>query len=119
VALAFALVGLACSWSPLAATFALLTCLGALVLALRARRGPRPRLAALALAVALLGAAASLFTGWRATTGWSGAGTASAPLPAGAGPAPRQLDESAAATRAGRERAAGELEPPPRPKSSN
>jgi hypothetical protein len=119
VALAFAAAGLASAWSPLAATFALVTSLGALVLAVRARRGARPRLAALALAVALLGVALASRTIWRAT--WGATSQASA-APAAGERAPtleRQLDDAAAATRAERERAAGELERLPGSKPSN
>jgi hypothetical protein len=118
VALAFALAGLASAWSPLAATFAAVTCLGASVLAWRARRGERPRLAGLALAVALLGLAVSARTVVRALRGGEERAVATPAGPA-AGPTDRQLDDAAAATRPERERAAGELERLPKPASSN
>jgi hypothetical protein len=110
LALAFALVAGACCWNLLAAPFALLTALGAVVLAVRAlRRGSR-RMPAAALAIAVLAAVAS---GVVLAAGGGAVGGPDADLGVQARSPEelrRLLDEAAARSREARARAERELE---------
>jgi hypothetical protein len=118
IALAFALAALLASWSPLAAPFGLLAGLGAIVLAVRARReGGRVALAALALA--LLAAVAS--TWLLARTAGLGRTADEAPgIPAhGEKGTARSLDAAAEQSRAARERAVQQVDPAPGPRPRN
>jgi hypothetical protein len=118
VALAFAVAALLACWSPLAAPFGLITGLGAVVLALRARReGGRPALVALVLALLAVAASGWVLGGsaglWRASRG-SGRGPGlSERLPAG------RLEEAAEPSREARQRAAEQAVPAQGPRSRN
>ena len=110
VALAFALAALAACWSPLAAPFGLLTGLGAAVLALPARR-EGPRLAAVALALALLASGTAAWVLAR-TAGLGGLGRQAVPTPVpGEKATGQRLDEAAEQSRASRDRAAQQAGP--------
>jgi hypothetical protein len=118
IALGFALAALFSSWSPLAAPFGLLTGLGAAALALRARRaGGRAWLAGLALA--LLAVTVSTWVLARGGSPGPSVPAASRALPVGAGETSRRLDAEAEQSRAARERAVQQAEPPPGPRTRN
>ncbi|HUK65462.1 MAG TPA: hypothetical protein VLV17_01445 [Anaeromyxobacteraceae bacterium] len=110
-ALLFALLALVCSWNPAAAPFGLLLAVGATVLALRARRSRRPRLAPYALGAAILAAAASavvlLLSAGAVSVEFTGE-------PIVKGRTPTELDEALSAaerrTREERQKARAELE---------
>jgi hypothetical protein len=118
IALVFALAALAASWSPLAAPFGLLTALGAVVLAVRARReGGRVALAALALALF-----ATVASAWvLVRTAGVGQTVADAPrVPAHNEPGTtKALDAAAEQSRAARQRAEKQVDPAPGPRSRN
>ncbi len=118
MALAFALAALVASWSPLAAPFGLLTGLGALALAVRARR-EGGRVAWVALALALLASVASAWV--LARTAGLGRTLDDAPLvPAhGERETSKELDAAAERSRAARERAEQQVDPGPGPRTRN
>lgn len=111
LALAFALVAAACSWNALGAPFAVLTAVGALVLAVRAlRRGAPRRTAGAAIAVAVLGAVVgALVLGAAAGFGPGPEGKLGIE-PRSAAELRRVLDDAAAQSRPARGRAARELD---------
>ena len=116
LALVAALVAAACSWNALAAPFAVLTGLGAVVLAVNAlRRGGRRATPVAALLLAVLGAAAGvLVLGAAAGVGVGPEGELGVE-PRSPADLRRALDEAASSSRAARARAAAELERlPPR-----
>lgn len=118
IALVFALAALVASWSPLAAPFGLLTALGAIVLAVRARReGGRVALAALALA--LLAAVASAWVLVR-TAGVGQAVNDAPRVPLHGEPgSSKALDAAAEQSRAARQRAEEQVDPAPGPRPRN
>jgi hypothetical protein len=118
IALAFALAALVASWSPLAAPFGLLTGLGALVLAVRARR-EGGRIALTALALALLATVASAWV--LARTAGVGRSVDDTPrIPAhGDRETSKALDAAAEQSRAARERAEKQVDPAPGPRTRN
>jgi hypothetical protein len=115
LALAFALVAAACSWNALAAPFALVTALGAIVLAIRAlRRGSR-RMPAAAPVLALLAAGASALVLAAASGAVRGPEQQVAVEPRSPAEVRRALDEAAARSRDARRRAERELDQLPAP----
>ncbi len=121
-ALGFAVAAALSSWTPLAAPFAIVVGLGALVVAAVAlRRGGRTKAALSAVAVAALAiAAGALVLARTAGVGREPGGAAIVPA-LGRPDAASQLDEAQERTRASRERARSELQrlgPPPDGKRS-
>jgi predicted anti-sigma-YlaC factor YlaD len=111
LALTFALVAAACSWNALGAPFAVLTALGAFVLAVRAlRRGAPLRTAGFAMALAIVGAAVGAVVLGTAAGFGPGPERDLGIQPRSAAELQRVLDEAAAQSRATRDRAARELE---------
>jgi hypothetical protein len=116
--LAFALLAAACSWNALGAPFALITGLGAVVLAARAlRRGAPRRVAGAALALALLAVAASAVVLGAAAGVGVGPGEQLGVEVRSAAELRGALDDAAAGSREARAPAAAGLErlPPPEP----
>jgi hypothetical protein len=112
IALAFALAALLASWSPLAAAFGLITGLGAVVLAFRARR-EGGRVALVALALALLASVASASVLARAAGVWRGGEAAPRAPSLGDTGTSKSLDAAAEQSRAARERAVQQVDPAP------
>jgi hypothetical protein len=112
VALAFAVAALLASWSPLAAPFGLATGLGAVLLAVRARRQGGPAALA-ALALAALACSASAWVLVRTAGLGRGVGEAPEAPVATERETGRRLDEAAVPSRAARQGAERQLAPLP------